>query len=188
MISTSFDVIVIGAGLMGASTAAALVKSGKTVLVFDSHPKFHELGSSHGHARIIRSLASEAKIFPQTAKASWRAIEAMESAQGSLIQKMPAVFIVKADSRAHKDLKEEVRERKTPLDVRTGEQIVSDYGWHMASDELAFIDSDAGVFDPAGVLAHLYNAIEAASGERWQLREACLISGGVSMSSHAISS
>lgn len=169
MKASGYDAIIVGAGLMGASAAAALAKAGKSVLVLDSHEKFHALGSSHGHARIIRSLASEAKVFPGTANASWQAIRAMEKSSGSILREMPAVFIVEASSQAHQDLLKEVTERegeeKRPaLDIRTAGQINREYGFRMDANEVAFIDKKAGIFDPAAVLAHLYDAIESHGG------------------------
>ena len=157
MKAQAYDAIIIGAGLMGASTAAALAKT-KSVLLLDSHKKFHALGSSHGHARMIRSLASEAKVFPETAAASWQAMKAMEEIPGSVLREMPAVFIIEAASQAHRQLLKQV------TDIRTANQINQDYGFRMAANELAFIDRKAGIFDPAGVLTRLYNTIEQNGG------------------------
>ncbi len=164
MKTAGYDAIIIGAGLMGASAAAALAKAAKSVLLLDSHEKFHALGSSHGHARMIRSLASEANVFPETAAASWQAMQAMEHASGSILREMPAVFIVETDSQAHQALLKELTDRAAALDIRTAGEINREYGFRTAANELAFIDRMAGIFDPAAVLMHLYNTIEHYGG------------------------
>src|SRR4051812_9475147 len=51
---TAFDVIVVGAGGMGAAAAFELARRGRSVLVLEQFPLVHERGSSHGHTRIIR--------------------------------------------------------------------------------------------------------------------------------------
>ena len=48
------DVVVIGAGLMGAMTAMAASGRGQRVLIVERYAPGHPLGSSHGSARIIR--------------------------------------------------------------------------------------------------------------------------------------
>ncbi len=66
-----FDVVVIGAGLLGMSTAYAVSETGKSVLVLEAQPELHHApGSSHGRSRITRTLAGERPVFADMAKAS----------------------------------------------------------------------------------------------------------------------
>ena len=44
----------VGAGIMGASTALALRDRGHSVTIFDQFPMAHKQGSSHGRSRIVR--------------------------------------------------------------------------------------------------------------------------------------
>ena len=46
--------VVIGAGIVGASTACALAARGVQVLLLEQFQTGHEHGSSHGESRIIR--------------------------------------------------------------------------------------------------------------------------------------
>lgn len=52
--SGHFDVIVIGAGVMGSSTAYQLAKKGKKVILLEQFDFLHHRGSSHGESRTIR--------------------------------------------------------------------------------------------------------------------------------------
>ncbi|KAF6155630.1 hypothetical protein GIB67_034725 [Kingdonia uniflora] len=54
-----FDVIVIGAGIMGSSTAYQIAKRGQTVLLLEQFDFLHQLGSSHGESRTIRATYPE---------------------------------------------------------------------------------------------------------------------------------
>jgi len=73
-----YDVIVIGAGGMGASAAYQLTLDGKRVLLLEQFQVGHTRGSSHGGSRIIRYMhetAEYASLMPATI-ALWREIEA----------------------------------------------------------------------------------------------------------------
>lgn len=54
-----YDVIVLGLGGMGSSTAYHLAKKGLTVLGFEQFTEAHALGSSHGKTRLIRKAYFE---------------------------------------------------------------------------------------------------------------------------------
>lgn len=54
-----YDVIVVGAGIMGSATAWELTRRGKTVLLLEQFDFLHRRGSSHGESRIIR------RTYPQ---------------------------------------------------------------------------------------------------------------------------
>lgn len=54
-----FDVIVIGAGIMGSCSAYQVAKRGKKVLLLEQFDFLHHLGSSHGESRTIRATYPE---------------------------------------------------------------------------------------------------------------------------------
>ena len=73
-----FDVIVLGAGAMGAAAAAHLSRRGVRVCCLDRFPLAHDRGSSHGQTRLIRLAYFEhADYVPllQRAYALWRELE-----------------------------------------------------------------------------------------------------------------
>src|SRR5580704_11647309 len=59
MPSNSFDVIVLGVGGMGSAACFELAKRGHHVLGLEQFPLVHNLGSSHGQTRIIRTAYYE---------------------------------------------------------------------------------------------------------------------------------
>ncbi|XVF35729.1 hypothetical protein REPUB_Repub18cG0171400 [Reevesia pubescens] len=54
-----FDVIVVGAGVMGSSTAYQLAKRGQKTLLLEQFDFLHHRGSSHGESRTIRATYPE---------------------------------------------------------------------------------------------------------------------------------
>ena len=57
------DVVVIGGGLMGSSTAWELSKNGQNVLLIEQQDSIYTFGSSLGEARISRSLGQKGDVF-----------------------------------------------------------------------------------------------------------------------------
>ncbi|GAB4833087.1 hypothetical protein Ancab_007146 [Ancistrocladus abbreviatus] len=57
--TNEFDVIVIGAGIMGSSAAYQLAKRGRKTLLLEQFDFLHHRGSSHGESRTIRATYPE---------------------------------------------------------------------------------------------------------------------------------
>ena len=74
---SSYDVIVIGSGGVGAAAAYALARAGKRVLVLEQFAIGHDRGSSHGHSRIFRFAYDtlDYATLALAALAEWRALE-----------------------------------------------------------------------------------------------------------------
>ncbi|HEX6662558.1 MAG TPA: FAD-dependent oxidoreductase [Gaiellaceae bacterium] len=71
------EVVVVGAGIMGAATARALALRGRDVLLVEQFEVGHEHGSSHGRSRIVRLAYPEVE-FVELARegfAGWRGLE-----------------------------------------------------------------------------------------------------------------
>ncbi len=87
MAGNTFDVIVVGAGIMGTATAYQLAKRGARVLLLEQFTIGHALGSSHGPHRIIR-LAYDTRdyvVLAQSAYALWHELE-QDAGQSLLIK------------------------------------------------------------------------------------------------------
>jgi sarcosine oxidase len=76
--SVTWDVIVVGLGVMGAATVAELARRGRRVLGLEQFALPHAHGSSQGGTRIIREAYFEDPLYVplvQRAYARWRALE-----------------------------------------------------------------------------------------------------------------
>lgn len=76
--ASNFDVIVVGAGIMGSCTAHAAASRGARVLLLERFDLLHPLGSSHGDSRIIRDAYAQPRYLRMVrlARRLWAAAEA----------------------------------------------------------------------------------------------------------------
>ena len=75
----TFDVAVIGLGIMGSAALASLAQRGCRVIGFDRYRPGHDRGSSHGASRIIRLGYFEDPCYVPLLRAAyplWRELEA----------------------------------------------------------------------------------------------------------------
>jgi sarcosine oxidase len=73
-----YDAIVIGLGGMGAAALSALARRGRRVLGLEQFGIGHDLGSSHGHTRVIRTAYYEHPSYVPLCRqsfAEWRDLE-----------------------------------------------------------------------------------------------------------------
>ena len=72
------EIVVVGAGVMGAATACALARAGHQPVVLEQFELGHARGSSHGRARIFRFVYDDPRWVAQAQRALplWRELEA----------------------------------------------------------------------------------------------------------------
>src|ERR1700722_13338282 len=68
----SYDAIVVGAGIMGLSTAHELAMRGQKVLLLEQFGFAHPFGSSHGDTRVIRTAYFEHPDYVPLALRAWK--------------------------------------------------------------------------------------------------------------------
>jgi sarcosine oxidase len=71
------DVIVVGAGVMGAATTWRLIERGRSVVLLEQFAVGHDRGSSHGQARVFRFSYDDPEYvrMAMTALPLWRELE-----------------------------------------------------------------------------------------------------------------
>ena len=74
---SSFDAIVVGAGVMGSAAAWRLTARGRSVLVLEQFGRGHTHGSSHGGSRIFRYAYPDAEYvaLARRARPLWAELE-----------------------------------------------------------------------------------------------------------------
>ncbi|XP_065937101.1 peroxisomal sarcosine oxidase [Magallana gigas] len=80
-----YDVIVVGAGIEGSSTAYQLAKQGKKTLLLEQFPLPHSRGSSHGQTRITRKAYGELEYYTVMMKEAFPLWETLERESGRKI-------------------------------------------------------------------------------------------------------
>ena len=72
------EIVVVGAGVMGAATAYALAHAGHRAVLLEQFELGHARGSSHGEARIFRLVYDDSRWVAQAQRALplWRELEA----------------------------------------------------------------------------------------------------------------
>jgi len=170
--SAKRPVVVLGAGVMGASAACSLAARGLPVLLLERHTIGHDKGSSHGESRIIRYSYSDpfyASLMPDAFRA-WTKLEADSGT--SLFVRTGALSFGPADN----EFVPKVINNLKQLDVPSRNLLPSDIRKNYPA--LRLPDRFVSVFEPtAGVLMAskaMKALIELASrvaGSQFELRE-----------------
>ncbi|KAG8052113.1 hypothetical protein GUJ93_ZPchr0001g29619 [Zizania palustris] len=89
----NFDVIVVGAGIMGSCVAYAASSRGASVLLLERFDLLHHLGSSHGESRTIREAYTKANYPPMVRLARRLWVEAEAKSGYSVLTPAPQLSI-----------------------------------------------------------------------------------------------
>lgn len=135
------DIVVVGGGITGMSTARALAQSGSDVLLLEQFELGHSRGSSHGSSRIFRLTYPEAGYvrLAQSALEAWRQLEA-ECGEKLIVQTGSLDFgsLVDANARA-------LAACGVGYELLTGTEVTE--RWHLsaAAHERALFQPDGGI-------------------------------------------
>ncbi|MBB2896092.1 N-methyl-L-tryptophan oxidase [Pseudomonas sp. AS2.8] len=100
MQDSTFDVIVLGLGAMGAATLYQLARRGVKVAGIDRYAPPHELGSSHGATRITRQAVGEGAAYVPLAIRSQQLWRELEAERGVRLFEQCGVLIMTATATA----------------------------------------------------------------------------------------
>ncbi len=146
--SETFDVVVLGLGVMGASAVHQLAGRGVRVLGLDANQRGHVLGSSHGRSRIIREAYYEAVEYVplvQRAFVQWRELE--EETGLDLLLMTGCLNIGRPGTQVVDGVIASARRHGLPSEILTSDAMRSRF------PAFALPESHVGVYQPtAGVL------------------------------------
>lgn len=151
-----YDVIVIGAGVMGSATAYRLARSGAKVLLLEQFALGHERGSSHGHSRIIRRSYEHPGYvrLMESAYRAWRDLEA--DAGVSLITTSGGLDLGKPTGSNVLSCCEAMRAEDVPFELLDAETLRSQFPqFHIAEDDVGVYQPDAGILNASQCVAVL---------------------------------
>lgn len=164
--SERYDVIVVGVGGVGSAATYRLAERGLDVLGLERYDLPNEMGSSHGHSRIIRKPQHEAPAYVPLVEAAydrWRALEERTGRElltttGSVETGPPGSDLVQSSlaSCERHDIDHELLDAAAVNDRFPG--------YDLPADHRAVYQPDGGFLDPERcVTAHVEAAHEAGA-------------------------
>jgi sarcosine oxidase len=145
-----YDVIVVGVGGMGSATVYHLARRGVRVLGIERFDVPHELGSSHGHTRIIRLAYYEHPSYVMLlhrAYQLWRELQRHVGEQ--LLHITGSIDAGPADSWVFKGSLQSCIDYELEHEVLTGAEIHERFpGYRLPHNTLAVLQPDGGFLVP----------------------------------------
>jgi sarcosine oxidase len=148
--SGHYDAIVVGVGAMGSATAYYLARRGKRVLGLERFGIPHNMGSYHGHTRIIRLAYYEHPSYVwllRRAYALWREIQREVNEQ--LLYITSSIDAGPEDGWVFKGSLESCKLHDLPHAVLTSSELKQRHpGYDLPHDHLALLQPEGGFLTP----------------------------------------
>ena len=165
--SGRYDAIVVGVGGMGSAASYYLARRGKRVLGLERFGVPHQMGSSHGHTRIIRLAYYEDPSYVlllRRAYELWREIQ--ETSGEKLLYTTGSVDSGPEDSWVFKGSWESCRLHDIPHEILTGAELRRRHpGYHLPPEHLALLQPDGGFLAPERCIVSYVEAAQALGAE-----------------------
>ena len=140
------DAIVLGLGGMGSAAAYHLARRGMSVLGFEQFSLVHDLGSSHGDTRIIRTAYYEHPAYVPLVRRSfvhWRDLEATTGLR--LLTDCPCLNVGRSDSEVIAGVRRAALEHSLPVDLLTPQEIEHRFpAFRIPHEFVGVLEQDAG--------------------------------------------
>lgn len=160
-----FDVIVIGAGVMGSSTAYQTAKRGLKTLLLEQFDFLHHRGSSHGESRTIRATYPE-DYYSRMVIESSRLWEESEAEIGYKVYFKTTQFDMgPSDNKSLQAVVSSCRKNSIPFRVLDGDEVLKDYSglFQLPEGWIGVATQDGGVLKPTKAVA-MFQALALGHG------------------------
>ncbi len=162
-----YNAIVVGVGGMGSAALFHLARQGQRALGLERYDIPHEMGSSHGHTRIIRLAYYEDPAYVMLLKRAyelWRDIERVAGEQ--LLHITGSIDAGPADSWVFKGSLQSCVEHDLPHEVLTGKELAERFpGYRLPHDHLAVLQPEGGFLAPERCIVAYTEAAQAHGAE-----------------------
>ncbi len=162
----TYDVIVIGAGGVGAAAAYTLARDGRRVLALEQYAVGHDRGSSHGHSRIFR-FAYDAVDYARLAMAAlgeWRDLEV--DAGLRLLHRTGGLDLGPAEQPALLEAARVLSQIQAAHEVVDGRELRRRWPvWNVPDDWAAIVSPDAGIVNSTQAVETLAGLARAHGAE-----------------------
>lgn len=141
-----YDLIVIGAGVVGSATAYQAAKAGRRVLLLEQYAIDHGRGSSHGYSRIIR-YAYDHPRYVELARAAFAAWHDFEADSGETIYvRSGGLDVALPDEPLFVNMINSLTQQRIPHEVLDAGQLADLFPQFRLPDGMvALYQADAGV-------------------------------------------
>lgn len=163
----SYDAIVIGVGGMGSAAVYHLAKRGWSVLGLEQYGIPHEMGSSHGHSRMIRYTLQEHPSYVPLVRRAYELWHELEDAAGeTLIVTTGSIRAGPPDSPFFKGAKEACDVYGIPYEILTSTEINSRFPGYRFPEEISSVyQADGGFLLPERCIVDHVQAAKEAGAE-----------------------
>ncbi len=165
-----YDVAVIGLGAMGSATAYHLALRGRRVVGFDRYHPPHELGSSHGHTRIIREAYPEGAGYVPLVQRAYELWADLETASGGdLLAITGGLIIDNEGGMSSRTAIHSAAVGNIAIEQLTAAEVTSRFpSFRLDASQIAIFEPRAGVLSiDACITAHLDAAARAGAELRF---------------------
>ncbi len=162
-----YHVIVIGVGGMGSAAIYHLARRGKRVLGLEQFDIPHDMGSSHGHTRIIRLAYYEHPSYVMLMRRAyelWRELQRESGEQ--LLHVIGSIDAGPPDSWVFKGSLQSCLEHDLPHEVLSGLELNQRFpGYHLPHDVMALLQPEGGFLLPERCIVSYVVAAQAHGAE-----------------------
>jgi sarcosine oxidase len=162
-----YNAIVVGVGAAGSATVYELAKRGKRVLGLERFDIPHDMGSSHGHTRIIRLAYYEHPSYVMLLRRSyelWREIQGRVGEQ--LLHITGSIDAGAADSWVFKGSLQSCLDHDLPHEVLTGRDMAARFpGYRLPFETMAVLQPEGGFLVPERCIVSYVTAAQALDAD-----------------------